>query len=105
MKQSEDLTLDEDREQMVLYQRLYYKLRMQNNDYTTATRERKGLNKQRMKEDRGEKNTSVPNRKYSMDNMVILSRIRLRNKMVVIVLTITIILDEKTELFCQLMCA
>ena len=64
--------MDKVREQMALYQRLYYKLRMQDPDYATATRERKGLRKQRMKEARGEKIKSVPNRKYSMDNMVVI---------------------------------
>ena len=53
MKQPEDLTLDEVREQMALYQRLYYKLRMQDPDYATATRERTRLSKQRVKEARG----------------------------------------------------
>ena len=43
MKKPEDLTLDEVREQMALYQRLYYKLRMQDPDYATAVRERKRL--------------------------------------------------------------
>ena len=57
---------------MALYQRLYYKLRMQDPDYAMATRERKGLSKQRMKEARGEKIKSVPNRKYSMDNMAVI---------------------------------
>ena len=59
VKKPEDLTLDEVREQMALYQRLYYKLRMQDPDYATATRERKGLSKQRMKEARDEKIKSV----------------------------------------------
>ena len=63
------------------------------------------ISKQRMKEARSEEMKRVPNQKYSMDNMVILSRIRLRNNMVVIAMTITIILDEGTGLFCQLMCA
>ena len=48
MKKPEDLTLDEVREQMALYQRLYYKLRMQDPDYAMATRERKRLSKQRI---------------------------------------------------------
>ena len=72
VKKPEDLTLGEVREQMALYQRLYYKLRMQEPDYATATRERRGLSKQRMKEARGEKNKSVPNRKYSKDNMAVI---------------------------------
>ena len=38
MKRPEDLTLDEVREQMALYQRLYYKLRMQDPDYATAAK-------------------------------------------------------------------
>ena len=71
MKKPEDLTLDEDREQMALYQRLYCKLRMQDPDYATATRERKRLSKQRMKEARGAEIKSVPNQKYSMDNMAV----------------------------------
>ena len=79
--------VDEDREQMALYQRLYYKLRMQD-------RERKRLSKQRMKEARGAKIKSVPNQQYSMIIWLLLSRISLRNKMIVIVMTITIILDE-----------
>ena len=78
---------------------------MQDPDYATATRERKGLSKQRMKEARGEKTKSVPNRKYSMDIWLLLSRIKLRNKMVVIVMTVTIIVDERSDLFRQLMCA
>ena len=72
VKKPEDLTLDEVREQIALYQRLYYKLRMQDPDYATATRERKGLSKQRMKEARGEKIKSVPSRRYSMDNMLVI---------------------------------
>ena len=72
VKKPEDLTLDEVREQIALYQRLYYKLRMQDPDYAAATRERKGLRKQRMKEARGEKIKSVPNRRYSMDNMAVI---------------------------------
>ena len=73
VKKPEDLTLDEVREQIALYQRLYYKLRMQDPDYATATRERKGLSKQRMKEARGDKIKSVPNRKYSMDIMAVIT--------------------------------
>ena len=72
VKESEDLTLDEVREQIALYQGLYYKLRMQDPDYATATRERKGFSKHRMKEARGEQIKSVPNRKYSMDNMTVI---------------------------------
>ena len=36
---------------------------------------------------------------------LLLSRIKLRNKMVVIVMTITNIVDERSDLFRQLMCA
>ena len=72
MKKPEDLTLDEVREQMALYQRLYYKLRMQDPDYATALRERKRLSKQRMKEARGEKPKMLPNQKYSMENMAVI---------------------------------
>ena len=36
---------------------------------------------------------------------LLLSRIKLRNKTVVIVMTITIIVDERSDLFRQLMCA
>ena len=72
VKKPEDLTLDEVREQISPCQRLYYKLRMQDPDYATATREKKGLSKQRMKEARGEKIKSVPNRKYSMDTVAVI---------------------------------
>ena len=90
---------------MALYQRLYYKLRMQDPDCATATRERKRIRKQQMTEARGEKNKSVPNQNIAWIIWLVLSRIRLRNKMVVIVMTITFLLDEKSDLFCHLMCA
>ena len=45
---------------------------MQDPEYPTATRERKGLSKQRMKEARSAKIESVPNRNYSMDNMAVI---------------------------------
>ena len=73
MKKPEDLTLDEVREQMALYQRLYYKLRMQDPDYATAVRERKRLRKQRMKEARGEQPKMLPNQKCSMENMAVIT--------------------------------
>ena len=69
MKKPEDLTLDEVREQMALYQRLYYKLRMQDPDYATAVRERKRLSKQRIKEAKGGQVKMLRNQKYSMENM------------------------------------
>ena len=99
------MTLDEVREQIALYQRLYYKLRMQGPDYATATRERKGLSKQRMKEARGEKLKALLNESIAWIIWLLLSRIKLRNKMVVIVMAITIIVDERSDLFRQLMCA
>ena len=74
MKKPEDLTLDEVREQMALYQRLYYKLRMQDPDYATAVRERKRLSKQRIKEAReakGGQPKMLPNQKYHMENMAV----------------------------------
>ena len=67
MRKPEDLTLDEVREQMALYQRLYYKLRMQDPDYATALRERKRLSKQRIKEAKGGQVNMLPNQKYSME--------------------------------------
>ena len=73
MKKPEDLTLDEVREQMALYQRLYYKLRMQDPDYATAVRERKRLSKQRIKEAKGGKVKMLPNQKYSMENMAVIT--------------------------------
>ena len=73
MKKPEDLTLDEVREQMALYQRLYYKLRMQDPDYATAVRERKRLSKQRIKEANGGKVKMLPNQKYSMENMAVIT--------------------------------
>ena len=73
MKKPEDLTLDEVREQMALYQRLYYKLRMQDPDYATALRERKRLSKQRIKEAKGEKVKMLPNQKYNMENMAVIT--------------------------------
>ena len=72
MKKPEDLTLDEVREQMALYQRLYYKLRMQDPDYATALRERKRLSKQRIKEAKGGQVKMLPNQKYSMENMAVI---------------------------------
>ena len=73
MKKPEDLTLDEVREQMALYQRLYYKLRMQDPDYATALRERKRLSKQRIKEAKGGAQVKMlPNQKYSMENMAVI---------------------------------
>ena len=42
VKKPEDLTLGEVREQLALYQRLYYKLRMQDPDCATATEKGKG---------------------------------------------------------------
>ena len=72
MKKPEDLTLDEVREQMALYQRLYYKLRMQDPDYATAIREGKRLSKQRIKEARGGQPKMLPNQKYSMENMAVI---------------------------------
>ena len=72
MKKPEDLTLDEVREQMALYQRLYYKLRMQDPDYATALRERKRLGKQRIKEAKGGQVKMLPNQKYSMDKMAVI---------------------------------
>ena len=73
MKKPEDLTLDEVREQMALYQRLYYKLRMQDPDYATALRERKRLSKQRIKEAKGGAQAKMlPNQKYSMENMAVI---------------------------------
>ena len=72
MKKPEDVILDDVREQMALYQRLYYKLRMQDPDCATATREKERLSKQWMKEARGEKIKSVPNQKYSMVNMAVI---------------------------------
>ena len=73
MKKPEDLTLDEVREQMALYQRLYYKLRMQDPDYATAVRERKRLSKQRIKEAKGGQVKMLPNQKYSMENMAVIT--------------------------------
>ena len=73
MKKPEDLTLDEVREQMALYQRLYYKLRMQDPEYATAVRERKRLSKQRIKEAKGGKVKMLPNQKYSMENMAVVT--------------------------------
>ena len=73
MKKPEDLTLDEVREQMALYQRLYYKLRMQDPDYATALRERKRLSKQRIKEAKGGQVKMLPNQKYSMENMAVIT--------------------------------
>ena len=105
MKQPEDLTLDEVREHTALYQRLYYKLRMQDPDYATATRERKGLSKQRMKEARGEKIKAFLTKSRVWIIWLLLSRIKLRNKTVVIVMTITTSVDERSDLFRQLMCA
>ena len=72
MKKPEDLTLDEVREQMALYQRLYYKLRMQDPDYATAVRERKRLSKQRIKEAKGGQVKMLPNQKYGMDKMAVI---------------------------------
>ena len=72
MKKPEDLTLDEVREQMALYQRLYYKLRMQDPDYATALRERKRLSKQRNREAKGEKVKMLPNQKYNMENTAVI---------------------------------
>ena len=72
MKKPEDLTLDEVREQMALYQRLYYKLRMQDPDYATVLRERKRLSKQRIKEAKGGQAKMLPNQKYSMDKMAVI---------------------------------
>ena len=72
---------------------------MQDPDYVTATRERKGLSKQRMKEARGELKSIV------WIIWLLLSRIKLRNRMIVTVMTITIIVDERSDLFRQLMCA
>ena len=72
MKKPDELTLDEVREQMALYQRLYYKLRMQDSDYATAVRERKRLSKQRIKEAKGGKVKMLPHQKYSMENMALI---------------------------------
>ena len=74
MKKPEDLTLDEVREQMALYQRLYYKLRMQDPDpdYATALQERKRLSKQRTQEAKGGQVNALPNQKYSMEHMAVM---------------------------------
>ena len=73
IKKPEDLTLDEVREKMALYQRLYYKLRMQDPDYATALRERKKLSKQRIKEAKGGQVKMLPIQKYSMENMAVIT--------------------------------
>lgn len=71
-KNIDDLTLDEIKEQMALYHRLYYKKRREDPEWMERKREMDRKNYCKKKEARGE-TIKKHNRKYPSENIMILS--------------------------------
>ena len=76
-KNIEDLTLDEIREQMALYQRLYYKKRRETDpEFIERKRERDRQlyhEKKKVKEEKGEGKNFNYNRKYNAENIMLIA--------------------------------
>lgn len=77
VKNIEDLTLDEIKEQMALYQRLYYKKRREiDPDFIERKRERDRQlyhEKKKVKEEKGELKNFNYNRKCNADNIMLIA--------------------------------
>ena len=76
-KNIEDLTLDEIREQMALYQRLYYKKRRDTDpEFIEKKRERDRQlyhEKKKVKEEKGHVKKFNYNRKYNAENVMLIA--------------------------------
>ena len=79
-KNIDELTLDEIREQMALYQRLYYKKRRETDpEFVEKKRERDRQlchEKKKVKEENGEVKNYNYNRKYNSENIMLIAPVK-----------------------------